>query len=407
MNKNIKKIILTNQHCDNRGDESATIGIIKEIYANFGKDAEIIMLKQTRDYRFIPEEYGITEKNMDRDIPFMVQSMLWILFRCLHIDIRFMLSKRMKQFLMMHEEADIVLSSCAGPYIGDIYVNHEILHIIYLLIPELLGKSVFFTAPSMGPFQIKIANPLRKSVLKRAKLIVLRDQVSYDYVVDFLGSKDKVCLAADACFADEIKDKKALGERKNMIGFTPLEYKYPNSADREGEVERYKQCIIRLFDELMETDKELRIQFFPQLYNKHSDMELIREFISRMKYSDRAVCFSDKKSGVLQQREIGNMKMMIATRHHSAVFANKMYVPCICIAYEYKATSMMDSFGMEDCVIDINTLNYDILKEKYLYVKEHYQEIYGRQVEMLPAVTEKAKSIIKGIREMCDECVES
>lgn len=397
-----KKIILTNQHCDNRGDESATIGIIGQIYDNFGKNAEIIMFKQTRDYQFIPSKYGITELNMDRDILFMGQSMLWILFKYLHIDIRFILSGRMQRFIKLHENADIVLSSCGGPYIGDIYVNHEILHLFYLLIPELLGKPVFFAAPSMGPFKIKIANPLRKSVLKRAKLIVLRDCVSYEYVTRFLKQKDKIFLAADACFADELSEKIPLEKRKDMIGFTPLEYKYSDSADRNRKVEEYKECIVRLFDEIMEEDKQLKIQFFPQLYNKHSDMKLIHEFILRMKYSDRAVCFSDKKSGVLQQREIGKMKMMIATRYHSAVFSNKMHVPCICIAYEHKAFAMMESFGLGECIIDINALNYDILKEKYMYVKENYQSIYDKQAEKLPSVTKNAKSTIKYVKEMYD-----
>lgn len=397
-----KNIILTNQHCDNRGDESATIGLIEQIYANFGKDAKISMFKQTKDYQFIPSEYGIKEYNMDRDIRFMFQSMLWILFKYIHVDVRCILSKRMKKFIKMHEEADIVLSSCGGPYIGDIYFNHEILHIFYVLIPELLGKTVAFSAPSMGPFKKKIANPIRRSILKRAKLIVLRDKVSFDYVNEFLKQPDKVHLAADACFADEIPEKLLLNERENIIGFTPLEYKYPKAANRDVEVEKYKQNIIKLFDELMEEDKDLKIEFFPQLYNKHSDIKLIEEFKTRMKYGNRTIVFSDKMSGPLQQREIGKMKMMIATRYHSAVFSCKMHVPCVCIAYEHKAFAMMDSFELSDCVIDINEMTYELLKEKYNHINSNYDSVYERQVRKLPVVTENAKSTIKLAKEVYD-----
>ena len=397
-----KKIILTNQHCDNRGDESATIGLIEQIYANFGNDAKITMFKQTKDYQFIPDEYGIEERNMDRDFSFMFQSMMWILFKYIHLDIRGILSKRMKKFIKLHEEADIILSSCGGPYIGDIYFNHEILHIFYVLIPELLGKIVAFAAPSMGPFKKKIANPIRRSILKRAKLIVLRDKVSFEYVNEFLKQPEKVFLAADACFANEIEDKAKLEERENVIGFTPLEYKYPSASNREAEVEKYKVSLIELFDKLMEEDKSLKIEFFPQLYNKHSDIKLIEEFKSRMKYGDRTIVFSDKASGPLQQMEIGKMKMMIATRYHSAVFSCKMHVPVICIAYEHKAFAMMDSFDLSDCVIDINEMTSDVLNEKYQHIKSNYDSIYERQVKKLPLVTEKAKSTIKLAKEVYD-----
>lgn len=397
------KVILTNQHCDNRGDESATIGHIKRIYDEFGADTEIIMYKQTKQYQFIPSEYGIEERDMLITIPFMIQGILWCMFKGIKIDIRKILSKKTRDFIDTHDNADIVLSSCGGPYIGDIYFNHEIVHILYTLIPELLGKPVVFAAPSMGPFKKKIANPLRRKILKKAKLIVLRDKVSYDYVNEFLRQPEKVHLAADACFAHEIPEKVDINSRENIIGFTPLEYKYPNAENRDAEVEKYKLSIIRFFDELMEEDKELKVQFFPQLYNKHSDMKLIKEFQSRMKYGDRTIVFSDALSGPLQQMEIGRMKMMVATRYHSAVFSCKMHVPCICIAYEHKAFAMMESFGLEDCTIDINTLEYDVLKQKYEYVTENYQRIYAKQVEKLPSVTENAKKTIKLSKEVCDD----
>lgn len=399
---NPKKIILTNQHCDNRGDESATIGLIQQIYKQFGDDTKITMFKQTKDYKFIPDEYGIEERNMDRDFGFMFQTMLWIVFKYIKIDIRAILSKRIKNFIKLHEEADMVLSSCGGPYIGDIYINHEILHIFYVLLPELLGKKVVFAAPSMGPFKKKWANPIRKSVLKRAKLIVLRDNVSFKYVNDFLKQPEKVHLAADACFADEIEEKVDIESRKNIIGFTPLKYKYPNSSNRDAEFEKYKKNIVDFFDEIMEKDKDLKVEFFPQLYNKHSDMELINEFKAAMKYGDRTICFSDKESGPLQQREIGNMKIMVATRYHSAVFSCKMNVPCICIAYEHKAFAMMESFELGNLVIDINKLTYDGLKEKYQYINDNYNHIYQKQKTKLPVVTENAKKTIRLAKEVYD-----
>lgn len=395
-------IVITNQHCDNRGDESATIGLIEQIYHYFGNDTRIIMLKQTPDYPFISREYHVEEKNMIYSIGFLFQMLIWIGLEFVGVDIRSFLSQRFQDYLNMYEQADMVLSSCGGPYIGDLYINHEIVHILYVLIPELLGKKVIFSAPSMGPFKIKIMNPIRKYILKNASGIFLRDKISYDHVLNFIGRDEKIKLVADACFANEIKEKKKLCEKKNVIGFTPLAYSYPKSKDAEKERAKYKENIIRLFDNLMDRDQELKVQFFPQLYNKHSDMELIQDFQRSMKYKERTIIFSDKLSGVEQQKEIGNMKMMIATRYHSAVFACKMFVPCICIAYEHKAFAMMDSFGLSDCVIDINELSYQRLEEKYDYVCNRYNAIYNVLTEKLPTITEKAKETIRLAKEVYD-----
>lgn len=390
------KVIITNQHCDNRGDESATIGLIQQIRKNYGEEAQITMLRQTQKYTFIPEEYGISEQDMCRDLFFFAQLCLWCLLKAIGIDCRGICSKKVRSFLKMHEEADIVFSSCGGPYIGDIYINHEILHIIYVLVPELLKKPVIFSAPSMGPFKKRFMNPLRRSVLKRASLIVLRDSVSFDYVNKFMPQcTDKIFLAADACFA-HVLDSVVLPEnRRNTIGFTPLSYKYPKSSNPEAETENYISSLVKFFDELMEKDETLTVEFFPQLYNKHTDIPLIEKFISRMKYPDRTIIFSDKKSGVLQQQEIANMKMMVATRYHSAVFSCKMLVPCLCIAYEHKAFAMMKSFGLEDCTIDIHDVSYDLLSEKYVYITDNYNQIYEKQKQHLPEVTDNAQKTIR------------
>lgn len=395
------KVIITNQHCDNRGDESATIGLIKQIRSNYGEDTEINMFRQTKSYTFIPEEYNITEHDMSLNPLFLGQLCLWCLWKSIGLDTRALCIKSVKSFLKMHEEADIVFSSCGGPYIGDIYINHEILHILYVLVPELLNKPVAFSAPSMGPFKKRFMNPLRRSVLKKAALIVLRDSVSFDYVNKFMPQcKDKIFLAADACFAHELDSVVAPENRRNTIGFTPLSYKYPNSSNPERETENYISSLVKFFDELMDQDKTLNVEFFPQLYNKHSDIPLIEKFISRMKYPDRTIIFSDKKSGVLQQQEIANMKMMVATRYHSAVFSCKMLVPCLCIAYEHKAFAMMKSFGLDDYTIDINNVSYDLLSEKYRYITENYTAIHERQKQHLPDVTDNAKKTIRLSKEL-------
>ncbi len=370
-------IVLTNQHCDNRGDESAVVGLVKSIYEYFGRETKITLLKQTKGYRFLTENVGVEELEMFNSYGTVFQLMLWLLFKLIHINIKPILSKGMKQILSLHENADMVFSSCGGPYIGDLYVNHEIIHIFYAMIPLVMKKKLVFTAPSMGPFRIKIMNPFRRYILNRASLIVLRDNVSYRFVNEFLDDQSNIFLTADACFAHDLQeDKKELFERKNMIGVTPLKYAFKNAEDPEREQEKYEQSVISVLDQHMSEDKELGVEFFPQLYNKHSDLPLIQNFIKRLKFPERATIFSEQKSGVEQQKEIANMKLMIATRYHSAVFACKMNVPCVCIAYEHKAVGMMDLYGLGKCVLNIYNVTPELLSEKVDYVTANTEQIF-------------------------------
>lgn len=393
-----KNIVITNQHCDNRGDESATIGLVLQIYEAFGKNSNITIFRQTQHFTFLPKQYGVREVNMNLTKEFTVQLIVWCICKFFGLDIRGILSDEFRNMITIYEAADVVLSSCGGPYIGDLYMDHELVHIFYTLIPELLGKKVFFSAPSMGPFEGAYRNPIRKLILLRARAIILRDQISYGYVKKLLPRKKEIYLAADLCFAHDIDEKVQVNERQNIIGFTPLAHNYGDATDKRKLQEKYIQQVVKFFDIKMEEDPNLQVEFFPQLYNADSDTGLIKKIQSKLKYKERSFIFSDKLSGVEQQKEIGRLKMMVATRYHSAVFACKMLVPCICIAYEHKAVAMMKSFGLEKCLIDIHDVSTDILLEKYEYVKNNYEALYNMQKERLPQVTGKAKKTVKIIQ---------
>jgi colanic acid/amylovoran biosynthesis protein len=360
----MKKIILTNQHSDNRGDESAVIGVVSSLRKYFGEDTQIIVYLQSgTGTKFLLESYNIIERSMLVDIYSFGEMLLWVLFKVLGIDIRVVTSKRMKEFLQTHEEADIVVSSCGGPYIGDIYIQHEILHIIHLFVPQVLGKKTAFYAPSMGPFKNKFMNYFRRKLLERTDVIVLRDSISYQYVKEFLPKKTNIHLTTDSCLAYDISLDNMIS-LKNTIGITPLNYEFPLASDRRVKKIEYESTIVNILDMLMEETPTLSVEFFPQLYGKHTDVPYIKKIIRQLKYPERAIIFSDKKSGVDQQKEIARLNFMIACRYHPAIFACKVRTPVVCIAYEHKSRGFMESVNLGNYCIDIYHLDADGLREK-------------------------------------------
>jgi colanic acid/amylovoran biosynthesis protein len=385
----MKRIILTNQHVDNRGDESATIGAVRSLRDNFGKDTEITAYLQsgTRN-KFLPDYCEVIGKPMIIS-PFGVLEMLiWTLFKLAKIDIRGICSRRLKEFITTHENADIVISSCGGPYIGDIYINHEFIHILHLAIPLLLNKKTAFFAPSMGPFHNKFMNYFRRKLLKKVGLIVLRDSISFNYVKKFLPDNKNIYLTTDACLADELGVEN-INKQANTIGITPLDYNYPLSDNKLILKANYQKVIVGVLDNLMEQNIELRVEFFPQLFAKHTDVPFIKLIIGKMKYPERASIFSDQKSGRDQQMEIASLAYMIATRYHSAIFACKVNTPVVCIAYEHKLVAFMESAHLNEYCLDIYKLDESVLMDRITLIQRNSQIIR----EKLPEVMKELQTL--------------
>ncbi|MEN8905169.1 MAG: polysaccharide pyruvyl transferase family protein [Clostridiales bacterium] len=382
------KIVLTNQHSNNRGDESAVIGVIESLRRRFGEDTKIDIILQSGKYRFITEEMNINESGMMIGPLKTFILFIWTFFKKFNLDLRWICTKEVKKYLKINEEADIVLSSCGGPYIGDLYLNHEFLHHLHLAVPLLFGKKTAFYAVSMGPLKNKLMNPLRRNLLNKVDLIILRDPISLNTVKEFGVNPDKVHLTADSCFSDKYTIKNIIPD--NTIGVTPLKYHY-NNINKEEQFLKYKIELSNTINTLMEKDKTLNVVFFPQLYAKHSDVTLIEDIILKLKFPERSSIFSDSLSGVKQQEKISTLKYVIATRYHSAIFACKTGVPCLCIAYEHKAKGFMNMVGLDDYCIDILEVNSELLLGKIDKIEENRDIIKNQLVKVIPEVTEKAE----------------
>jgi len=371
----VKRIILTNQHLDNRGDESATIGAINSLRHFFGPDTEIsIYLQSGTKYKFLPDYCHVKEKAMIVSLSKIIEMLIWIILKSVGIDIRKICSKNLQEFIIDHETADIVISSCGGPYIGDIYIDHEIVHILHMVLPILLEKNTAFFASSMGPFNNRLMNIFRKAMLRKIGVIVLRDAISYDFVKKFLPENVNVHLTTDACIADHL-DLTTIIKKTDTIGITPLEYKYPLSANPTEKQANYEKSIVSALDKLMDENEKLQVEFFPQLYAKYSDVPFIKKIIGDLKFPNRAYIFSDQKSGREQQLEIASLNYMIATRYHSAIFACKTGTPVECIVYEHKARAFMDTIGLGEYCLDIYHISQEEILRKIDLLNKNYMGI--------------------------------
>jgi len=86
---------------------------------------------------------------------------------------------------------------------------------------------------------------------------------------------------------------------------------------------------------------------------------------------------------------IGNFNYFIGTRMHSNIFATSMKVPTVAIAYEKKTNGIMETVGLSDYIIEMDTINSDQLIEKIDKCIKNKQEIIKGLNAKIPELKEK------------------
>jgi coenzyme F420 hydrogenase subunit beta len=385
------KIVITNSHANNRGDEAAQRSMINSLRA-FVPNAQFTVLTISPDGLSLQEDVTVLKTfSASKIMGFII--ILWAFFRALGIRLP-TFRKRKLEVVKKMANADIIISAPGGPYIGDLYSSHEIReHLFHIYLSKILRKPVMIYAPSMGPFNSRKRNTLRRYLLNKVEIITLRDHISKEYLVSLKLTRPLVYLTADSAFQDTINVEKGkiesimlaekiidhqdeIPNRKPLIGITPTgpQWNFRNSPNSQEQQKDYNKIIAKTINYLV--DKfDATIVFFPQLYGKNDDIPLINEIISFVDKKDAVRILSNKWDSEIQQAIISQMDIVIGNRYHSVIFALKAEIPTICLAYEHKSVGIMQAAKLEEYIIKITDLTYELLVDKINQVWNQRQKI--------------------------------
>ena len=107
--------------------------------------------------------------------------------------------------------------------------------------------------------------------------------------------------------------------------------------------------------------------FLPQVIADTNNDTIIAKEIRGLiteEYKKNIVIIEDDLSPEELKTLIGNFDYFIGTRMHSNIFATSMRIPNIVIAYEKKTNGIMEIVGLEDYVLEIDTVTSDELISK-------------------------------------------
>lgn len=388
------KITLFNCAWTNRGDEAAFRSMVEElksiypdvvfnlvahdekIFAQFPYDSSVVNI------HVIPY---ITRRNYI-DIPFLFFSRG-----------RFAYNKNLRKLIAVIRDSDFVFHNPGGPSMGDLYPYMQRASYFKFIITRLLKKPYLFYAPSMGPFNKRFQNILRRYIYNGAELVTTREQISADYYKKLHAKKEAVVTADSALqhrfdtapyekqFDEYTELKDFINRYEKVVGITIATLRWHKKHNTD-EIENRIKNSFEAFIEYLGA-KGIGIVFIPQIFGNGSgnDYPLMQSFAKENCF----VC-DDEHDCFFQQHLISKLYAVVGLRYHSNIFSAKMKTPFISVAYEQKMNGFVELAGMSDYLVDITELSPEALIEKYELLEKNYNGIKQHLTDINPELTERS-----------------
>lgn len=401
--KSNTNILIVNQHGENRGDEAAMRAMVNGISNNI-PNSRFTMICQFMD-RNLNIKFDENIKILSMLIPAIELPGLaiFILFKIFSIECLFFLKNQSRRIILEYRKADIILSAPGGPYFGDIYSGfigyHELAHWLMIIIAKLYNKPAFLYSPSAGPFKIKWLNPIRRYLFRYFIKILIREEISKQFLEELLPS-ERVYLTADSALQKKIEpisrknyfnSKTEQFNHKYLVSVSANDYKYPLTNDPIGKKENYIKCMVKWITYISEL-KDSHFIMFPQLYGSvHSDVPFLKQLGSLLPTTVSWEIFDPKSNSDEQQAAWGMTDFTLASRYHPQIFSAMHGIPYLCIYYEHKQLGFIKSLGLEEYAFDIYTLDSEAVVKKIKQAIENRKELSMMINQNIEPIIERAK----------------
>ena len=385
----MKHILIIHAHWNNRGDEAAVRAIIDELRKE--KVMLNIQIVSPIVYQF---PYEKQEVNIIPLYP-RFRNILEFLIGCIFKG-KLVWTMEGQAFFNALRDSDLVIHAPGGPSLGDTYYCSEILYLLRFMAVLRENKKFVICAPSVGPFNKRTRNWLRKKIFSSAKQIVLREEISQMYLNQLLPqNSSKVTL--DAAFQSKIPSETnelKLHHYKELEHFMSQDGKivgmtitnllwHPKYGKEKGLAEHISLEFENVVKELRQ--RGYRILFIPQLFGIAHDNDYMRKF-------EVEGCFtmSEEYDCYFQQYIIGKMFALIGMRYHSNIFSAKMGIPFISISYEQKIEGFINKINYQKYCIDIKKLTAKRIIDKFTSLEKDYDSIKRYLDEIGPELRSKS-----------------
>jgi colanic acid/amylovoran biosynthesis protein len=360
-------VLVVNQHGDNRGDEAALLAMCSGIEAELGP-THFTVIHQFNNAAagpmLRPDAQWITLK---LPVGEAIRLMAYLALRVFRLRPQFLLGSLGQKTIHAYETADVVVSAPGGPYFGDLYIGHEAVHWLYVWIAKLHRVPAMLYATSAGPFHKKWANPFRRYTYRCFSRLYVREEISAGHIRGlFAGRRHGVNIevSIDSALQVAIAPQERQHADAQLIVVSAINWPYPNDPSPQLRQKEYDTSVIEAVKIFAES-RPTHVVFVPQLYGSmHRDTPYLEALARLLPANISCEVLSDTKSSNEQRALFAAADWVIAGRYHPAVFAVSAAVPVLCIAYEHKATGVLQAAGVPDAVMSIDEVTVEVVQAK-------------------------------------------
>ncbi|MEM2045890.1 MAG: polysaccharide pyruvyl transferase family protein [Candidatus Bathyarchaeia archaeon] len=310
---------------------------------------------------------------------------LWALvtYRLLGCPFFLGMSHALKDTINAYFEADLVVSAPGNFLYSSGKFGFTFLVTAYTMGYALLsGKPLYLLPQSIGPLRRNRDRKLIRWILNRARIVMIREPLSMDELLNVGVSNPRCYLKPDLAFALQSAPIQEATARlrtwgvesdydRPLLGITVINW--GARTGREDLQIRYEDALIKAVTYFLDNFGGKAL-FFPQVRSKafaNDDLQVARRITSQLSKEHYVLLIEEDLSPELLKAIYGLMDIFVGTRMHSNIFALSQGVPVIAIAYFPKTWGIMQMLGLEKWVLDIDKITSESLLSRMV---ELYQE---------------------------------
>lgn len=302
-----------------------------------------------------------------------------------------------KTRLIEYLDADVIINSGGDQTSGERGFGVSVfLNIIYAI---LLNKPTVLYGESLGYFENPLSNWCAAQVFQRVDLILLRENISLEYLKKNNISKPKICVTADPAFnlqptepsiVDEVlfKENIKIMPSEELIGINPsgLISQISNSDD-------YLLTTVKFINKII-SSPGVNVLLIPHVFSENDDdRECIKEIIKRMPNKSQIYTIDHEYSPQVLKGIIGKCDIFIGGRMHATIASTSMLIPTIGVAYSHKMHGIIGQMlGMDKYIVNIEDYSYENLSILFDEIKANKMSVKKELEVKIPLIQKLADS---------------
>ncbi len=259
----------------------------------------------------------------------------------------FLLPKSQQQSLLNIKHADIVISCPGGLLVEE--TTSVLVSLLQLWSAKKFDKKLIIAPQTIGPIKNPLIRKICGYVLRKADIVVVREDFSRKFVVNELNvDPAKVIRGVDMALSHKKSDPaagekviKELGftEGEKFLGASVIQWVFPNSSN-PGEAQRIYEGKLAQIYKLVHQEMGMRVLIFNQVSSDINAARRVRDLAGDFVIVDEA----DRDVSVMRSM-IGSSHLFLGSRLHSCIFSILEHVPALALAYNYKTDGIMNDIG--------------------------------------------------------------